>query len=147
MAAKKERGRFCIKFKEKDPLHEAAIRLLETQRPRGKAQLVAEALKYYTNRQEASGHEENVPPGMSREAIENIVLEVLQQQLFGQASQITSHAAPPPAGLDHSSGQFVPPDDPRPKERLPGIDHIPEPSTDLETFDLITDALSAFRGG
>ena len=40
MGEKKERGRFTLRFNEGDPIHEAAIGLLELQSPRTKAQYV-----------------------------------------------------------------------------------------------------------
>ena len=45
MGEKKERGRFTLRFNEGDPIHEAAIGLLELQSPRTKAQYVANASK------------------------------------------------------------------------------------------------------
>ena len=39
MGEKKERGRFTLRFNEGDPIHEAAIGLLELQSPRTKAQI------------------------------------------------------------------------------------------------------------
>ena len=47
MGEKKERGRFTLRFNEGDPIHEAAIGLLELQSPRTKAQYVANAVVYY----------------------------------------------------------------------------------------------------
>ena len=44
MGEKKERGRFTLRFNEGDPIHETAIGLLELQRPRTKAQYVANAV-------------------------------------------------------------------------------------------------------
>ena len=49
MGGKKDRERFCIKFNENDPAHDAVIRLLEKQGPRSKAQFLVNAVLHYIN--------------------------------------------------------------------------------------------------
>ena len=41
MAAKKERGRFSLRFNISDPIHLATVELLEKQPDHGKAQYIA----------------------------------------------------------------------------------------------------------
>lgn len=117
MREKKERGRFTIKLNENDPAHERAIRLLESQRPHSKAQFVVDALLHYTKNHAAAKGRE---PAIERAAIEAIVRDILKS-----------------SGQDLSAGKI--PDRPSP----------PETSTDSDgqAFSLISDTLSAFRGG
>ena len=79
MGEKKERGRFTLRFNEGDPIHEAAIGLLELQSPRTKAQYVANAVVYYN---------EHFGPlnasVISKEAVVAIVKEILWQEGMGQ---------------------------------------------------------------
>lgn len=127
MAEKKERGRFTIKLNENDPAQEAAIRLLERQPPRTKAQLIANALLHYGNCPAAATI---APQDVSRETIQEIVREVLSQL------PITS----PGAGQTPS---------PSPVQELPqGQDGAVRASTaaDSEAFSMIADTLAAFRG-
>lgn len=131
MAEKKVRGRFCIKMNEKDPMHEKAICLLEQQPERGKAQLIVNALLYYMNSPAVPDH---TAPAMERSAIEVIVREVLTQQ----------------QGMDklHDAAQAEKPDTPlRQTEQGKGGMPIGDTETNSETFSLVADALSAFRGG
>ena len=44
MAAKKERGRFSLRFNISDPIHLATVELLEKQPDHGKAQYIALSL-------------------------------------------------------------------------------------------------------
>lgn len=128
MTAKKERGRFTIKFNENDPAHEAVIRLLERQPPRSKAQLVANALLHYMNWPATEAAD---PPSVSREAIEKIVLEILRRQ---------AAAAPGTAGM---ADMVVSPEQPS-QSRMPPPNQAP---ADARTLNLIADTMSAFRGG
>ena len=47
MAAKKERGRFSLRFNIGDPVQRAAVELLELQPPHSKSQYIANAITYY----------------------------------------------------------------------------------------------------
>ena len=56
MTAKKERGRFSLRFNISDPIHLATVELLEKQPDHGKAQYIANAVGYeYLYRLEAAG--------------------------------------------------------------------------------------------
>ena len=68
MGEKKERGRFTLRFNEGDPIHEAAIGLLELQSPRTKGQ-------------EPQPLNASV---ISKEAVVAIVKEILWQEGMGQ---------------------------------------------------------------
>lgn len=83
MGEKKERGRFTLRFNEGDPIHEAAIGLLELQSPRTKAQYVANAVVYYNEHfgQEPQPLNASV---ISKEAVVAIVKEILWQEGMGQ---------------------------------------------------------------
>lgn len=132
MAEKKERGRFTIKLNENDPTHKAAIRLLERQPPRTKAQLVVNALVHYMNCPAAASA---APSGVGREAIEEIVREVLR----GQASAGQPDSTP--IGAVDSDEQSV-----QPQPWQEGTPKPTQTSADAQTLDLIADTLSAFRG-
>ena len=83
MGEKKERGRFTLRFNEGDPIHEAAIGLLELQSPRTKAQYVANAVVYYNEHfgQEPQPLNASI---ISKEAVVAIVKEILRQEGMGQ---------------------------------------------------------------
>lgn len=131
MAEKKERGRFTIKLNENDPAHEAAIRLLERQPPRTKAQLIVNALVHYMNCPAAATATQ---PDAGREAIEKIVRDVLRGQApDGQPDM--------PAGAAASDGPPV-----QPQLRQEGAAATNQPPADAQTLGLIADTLSAFRG-
>lgn len=133
MAEKKVRGRFCIKMNEKDPMHEKAICLLEQQPERGKAQLIVNALLYYMNSPAVPGY---AAPAMERSAIEEIVREVLKQQGMDKlpdAAQ-TGEQSRKSRQMDQTA------------QRKGGMP-IADTETNNETFSLVADALSAFRGG
>lgn len=78
MPVKKERDRFSVKFNLNDPLHEKAVRLLEQQGPRRKAQFIANAILHYVNCSETPEFESGQP--LDRSYVETMVLEILQQQ-------------------------------------------------------------------
>ena len=83
MAAKKERGRFSLRFNISDPIHLATVELLEKQPDHGKAQYIANAVVFYNT------HFADDPqplraaaaaPAIDRAAIEAIVREILRQE-------------------------------------------------------------------
>lgn len=78
MPDKKDRDRFSIKFNLSDPLHMAAVELLEQQGPRRKAQFVANAVLHYANCPETP--QINLERQVDRTYVENIVLEIMKQQ-------------------------------------------------------------------
>ena len=82
---KRQRGRFTLRFNEGDPIHEAAIGLLELQSPRTKAQYVANAVVYYNEhfRQEPQPLNASI---ISKEAVVAIVKEILRQEGMGPVS-------------------------------------------------------------
>ncbi len=133
MAEKKVRGRFTIKLNENDPAHEKVICLLESQPPRTKAQLMVNALLHYMNCPAAT---DGAAPAMDRAAIEEIVREVLKQQGVDKppdAAQTVKHCRP-----SQKAGHTA--------QRKGGM-RIADTGTNDETFFLVADALSAFRGG
>lgn len=119
LEAKKNRGRFNIRLNEDDPAHEAAIRLLEKQSPRSKAQFIVDALLYYAEHHTSA---ENREPAINRAEIEAIVREVLREQKEDRQ---------PAAHMEE------------PKQ------HIAAGQTEVnnEMFSLVADTMAAFRSG
>lgn len=81
MAAKKERGRFSLRFNIGDPVQRAAVELLELQPPHSKSQYIANAITYY-NANFANDPQpvKAAPPALDRAAIESIVKEIMRQE-------------------------------------------------------------------
>lgn len=119
MKQKRDRGKFTIKLKENDPVHEKVIRLLESQRPHNKAQFIVDAILYYTGNPEQA---ENKPSVMDRAAVEAIVYDVLRKQ---------KEEKPPDAHTEE------------PKQYTDTV----QTGADNEVFSLVADTMSAFRGG
>lgn len=119
MKAKKNRGRYNIRLNEDDPAHEAAIRLLEKQSPRSKAQFVVDALLYYAENHEQA---ENKAPVIDRAEIKAIVRDVLREQ---------KEDKPPDAHTE------------KPKQHMPAV----QTTADSEVFSLVADTMAAFRSG
>ena len=139
MAAKKDRGRFTIKLNENDPTHEAVIRLLEQQRPRGKAQLVVDAILQYMHSPAAATPAESVPHAMSRDEIEAIVLDVLRRQNADRPDSIEAQTLHP--GETNAVSALC---SEAQKTKETFTTKAPE---NQEAMALIADTLSAFRGG
>ena len=135
MGKKKVRGRFTIKLNENDPAHEKVICLLESQPPRSKAQLLANALLHYMDCPAATG---STLPAINRSLVEEIVREVLNQQ--GMDKQLQPQA-------NHLTEPSLLPDQPKEPEDLQEGTPIAHIEKNDETFSLVADALSAFRGG
>lgn len=125
MTAKKDPGRFTVRFNLHDPSHREAVALLEKQGSRTKANYIANAVLHYEH-----DHLEPVKAGalsISRSEIETIVLEVLARQ--PSARSLNTVPPEPPAG--------------KPSVRkAPAPDH----ADDETTLEFITDALAAFKG-
>ena len=81
MAAKKERGRFSLRFNISDPIHLATVELLEKQPDHGKAQYIANAVVFYnTHFADDPQPVRAAAPPIDRTAIEAIVREILRQE-------------------------------------------------------------------
>lgn len=81
MAAKKERGRFSLRFNIGDPVQRAAVALLELQPPHSKSQYIANAITYYnTHFADDPQPVKAAPPVLDRAAIESIVREIMHQE-------------------------------------------------------------------
>lgn len=81
MAAKKERGRFSLRFNIGDPVQRAAVELLELQPPHSKSQYIANAITYYNaNFADDPRPVKAAPPVLDRAAIESIVKEIMRQE-------------------------------------------------------------------
>lgn len=133
MGEKKERGRFTLRFNEGDPIHEAAIGLLELQSPRTKAQYVANAVIYYSEHFGKEPQPLNASI-ISKEAVVAIVKEILRQESLEQKKSeeqispvrvVEKPAAPTTISVTPEAGD--------------------EPEMDDRTRSLIANTLSAFR--
>lgn len=83
MSPKKDRGRFTICFDMSDSDHRFAVKYLEQQRDRGKAQYIAQAILFY---------EKNANKRIStldRALIEQIIREYLERQTDGKSELIS----------------------------------------------------------
>ena len=81
MTAKKERGRFSLRFNISDPIHLATVELLEKQPDHGKAQYIANAVVFYnTHFADDPQPVRAAAPPIDRTAIEAIVREILRQE-------------------------------------------------------------------
>ena len=97
MAAKKERGRFSLRFNISDPIHLATVELLEKQPDHGKAQYIANAVVFYdTHFADDPQPLRAAAPAIDRAAIEAIVREILLQETRHSEKPA---AAPPPARM------------------------------------------------
>ena len=122
MTAKKERGRFSLRFNIGDPVQRAAVELLELQPPHSKAQYIANALVYYNT------HFSDDPQPL-------IVREIMRQD-----EQASDKAV--------STGESSPPK--KNKIALPPQEQTTEPSegaseVDDMTRNLIASTMAAFR--
>lgn len=90
MAAKKDRGRFSIKFNENDPAHKAVIDILEQQGPRHKAQFIANAVLHYIHCSETP--DIRITQTVDAAFIEKIVLEILKEQGRGETTAESGQA-------------------------------------------------------
>lgn len=128
MEKKKNRERFGIKFNEKDPAHNAVIRLLEKQGPHNKAQFIVNAVLHYVNCPQSPDLSQK--PITDREFIEKIVLEVLRHR--------DTQALDAVDGADYKAGS----DFPKTMER--GEKQNRE-ELNAAARSMIADTMSAFR--
>ena len=125
MTAKKDPGRFTVRFNLSDPAHRAAVTYLEQQGARNKANYLTNAILCYENATPQS--QGKAPPGFSRSDIESIVWEILEkwrpkaEPIFTDAPDIARNIAPP--------GQQQ------------------KASNQGDALGLISDALAAFQSG
>ena len=131
MGEKKDRERFCIKFNENDPAHDAVIRLLEKQGPRSKAQFLVNAVLHYINCPETP--DIAIPQTIDRAAIEEIVAEILTGK-----EDIRKNSSRSDTGREHMAEWGTV----RPKKEM---EEEPPKEIDQSTFALIADTMSAFR--
>ena len=92
MAAKKERGRFSLRFNISDPIHLATVELLEKHRLRGTFLLL-----YDTHFADDPQPLRAAAPAIDRAAIEAIVREILLQETRHSEKPAAAPAACPDA--------------------------------------------------
>ena len=140
MAAKKERGRFSLRFNISDPIHLATVELLEKQPDHGKAQYIANAVVFYdTHFADDPQPLRAAAPAIDRAAIEAIVREILLQE--------TRHSEKPAAACPDAETTTAP----VPQEQTPEPEYVPElgeePEADDAILGLISSTIEAFRQG
>lgn len=137
--AKKERGRFSLRFNIGDPVQRAAVELLELQPPHSKSQYIANALVYYNaNFADDPQPVKASPPALDRAAIEAIVKEILWQETKRAEQPITSSVSPQKDRIDSPiSEQSKEPDDKLIQGETTEVDHA--------IRSMIFDTMAAFR--
>ena len=143
MAAKKERGRFSLRFNISDPIHLATVELLEKQPDHGKAQYIANAVVFYnTHFADDPQPVRAAAPPIDRAAIEAIVREILRQE---------QRDSEKPAGAPVACSDVKITTAPAPQERTPEPEYAPElgeaAETDAAILGLISSTMEAFRQG
>lgn len=141
MAAKKERGRFSLRFNIGDPVQRAAVELLELQPPHSKSQYIANAITYYNaNFAEDPQPLKAATPAIDRAAIEAIVREIMRQET-GQSKKADSDScigwadkeeAAPSSNMQAQEPKY-----------MPKVEDVPE--IDDATRNLISSTMAAFR--
>ena len=114
MAAKKERGRFSLRFNISDPIHLATVELLEKQPDHGKAQYIANAVVFYdTHFADDPQPLRAAAPAIDRAAIETIVREILLQETRHSEKPAAAPAVCPDAETIKTTSKLVVCSDPR----------------------------------
>lgn len=139
MGAKKERGRFSLRFNISDPVQRAAVELLELQPPHSKSQYIANALTYYD-----AHFAENPQPlrvqGIDRVAIETIVRDIMRQESQGKKHLDTQREVIPVPETTKA---------PASQEQMLAPEYTAELGGSLKvdqaTRDLISSTMAAFR--
>ena len=139
MVAKKERGRFSLRFNIGDPVQRAAVELLELQPPHSKSQYIANAITYYNaNFADDLKPVKVAPAVLNRTSIESIVREIMRRE-----AQHLKKSATPSVSLQKD------------KIGLPILEQSEEPDdrlmqdgtmdVDAMTRDMIFTTMAAFR--
>lgn len=141
MAAKKERGRFSLRFNIGDPVQRAAVELLELQPPHSKSQYIANAITYY-NAHFADDPQpvKAIAPVIDRATIEAIVREIMQQET-GQTEKLDL------ASSVCQVGEEKPTQTPnvQAQESEDIMERGESPRIDDVTLELISSTMAAFR--
>ena len=130
--AKKERGRFSLRFNIGDPVQRTAVELLELQPPHSKSQYIA-------NFADDPQPVKVAPPVIDRTTIEAIVREIMRNE--------TQHAD---VSSDKRVGAKIEPVLPS-SQQMPAPDYELQQGEKLEiddaTRDMIFSTMAAFRKG
>lgn len=141
MAAKKERGRFSLRFNIGDPVQRAAVELLELQPPHSKSQYIANAITYYNaNFADDPQPVKAAPPVLDRAAIESIIKEIMRQEAKRAEQQAVSSASPQEAEIDLPILE-------KPKEPDDRLTQGETMKVDDMTRNMIFSTMAAFRRG
>ena len=141
MAAKKERGRFSLRFNIGDPVQRTAVELFELQPPNSKSQYIANAITYYNaNFADDPQPLKAMAPVIDRAAIEAIVREIMRQET-GQTEK------PAPASgicrMEEGKAASTSNVQAQKPEYIPEVGEAPE--IDDVTRYLIASTMAAFR--
>ena len=141
MAAKKERGRFSLRFNIGDPVQRAAVEPLELQPPHRKSPCIAKAITYYNaNFADDPKPLKAMAPVIDRAAIEAIVREIMRQET-GQTEN------PAPASgvcrMEEEKAASTSNVQAQKPEYIPEVGEAPE--IDDVTRNLIASTMAAFR--
>ena len=139
MAAKKERGRFSLRFNIGDHAQRAAIELLELQPPHSKSQYIANSLVYY-NAHFADDPQPLKMPAIDRTAIEAIVREIMRQERQAPGKSVQAEETSP-----SREKKIAPPPQEQAIELLEGATTDGVSEVDDMTRDLIASTMAAFR--
>lgn len=141
MAAKKERGRFSLRFNIGDPVQRAAVELLELQPPHSKSQYIANAITYYnTNFADAPQPLKAISPVIDRATIEAIVREIMQQEI-GQTEKLNLSSSV--CQVEEEKSTQTPNVQAQESEDI--MERGEAPRIDDVTLELISSTMAAFR--
>lgn len=141
MAAKKERGRFSLRFNIGDPVQRAAVELLELQPPHSKSQYIANAITYYnTNFADAPQPLKAISPVIDRATIEAIVREIMQQET-GQTEKLDLTSSV--CQVEEEKSTQTPNVQEQESEDI--MERGEAPKIDDVTLELISSTMAAFR--
>ena len=148
MAAKKERGRFSLRFNTSDPVLLAAVELLELQPAHSKAQYVANALIYY-NAHFSDDPQPLKAPAIDRAAIEAIVREIMRlqqtQKRLYQEEQAPDKAVSTGESSSPKENKIAPPPQKQTAEPSESLTTAGASEVDDMTRNLIASTMAAFR--
>ena len=139
MTAKKERGRFSLRFNIGDPVQRAAVELLELQPPHSKAQCIANALVYY------NAHFSDDPQPLKVPVIDRAAIEAIVREIMRQEEQASDKAVSTGESSSPKDNKIAPP--PQKQTAEPAESVITDGASEVDdmTRNLIASTMAAFR--
>ncbi len=139
MTAKKERGRFSLRFNIGDPVQRAAVELLELQPPHSKAQYIANALVYYNT------HFSDDPQPLKAPAIDRAAIEAIVREIMRQEEQAPDKAVSTGESSSPKENKIAPPPQKQTAEPSESLTTAGASEVDDMTRNLIASTMAAFR--